>query len=79
MTFHADARAHRCGRRSLLVASAAGLRVACFATVSVGLVYMHSDGDAWPSSNCVAGYVIVSMVPFFVGLDIATTLMCGSM
>ena len=63
------------------MASAAGLSVACFAMVSVGLVHMHSDGDAWSSSNHVEGYVNAYMVLFFVGLDIgyiATTLICGS-
>ena len=51
MTFPTEARADSCGCRSLLMASAAGLSAACFAMVSVGLVYMHSGGDAWSSSN----------------------------
>ena len=49
--------------------------------VSLGLVHVHSDVDAWSSSNQVDGYVIASTVHFFVGLDIgyiATVLICGS-
>ena len=46
MTLPTEARADRCGCRSLLMASAAGLSAACFVMVFVGLVHMHLDGDA---------------------------------
>jgi len=66
MTLPAVALADRCGRRSLLMASAAGMSVACLVMASLGHVYIHKDGDAWSSSNPVAGYFIASMVLFFV-------------
>ena len=46
MTVPVEARADRCGCRSLLMASAAGLSVACIAMVSVCIAHTHSDVDA---------------------------------
>lgn len=66
-TFPALVMADRCGRRSLLVSSAAGMCIACFVMGALGSIYLKKEASgAYVSSSATGNVAIVGMILFFV-------------
>lgn len=65
-TFPALLLADRYGRRGLLVWSAAGMTLACFAMGILGCVTMHMENGSWVSTSQGAGHAMAACVFFFV-------------
>jgi sugar porter (SP) family MFS transporter len=65
-TFPAIVLADYAGRRSLMIASGVAMALACGVMGTLGLLYVHRDGDGYNLSSQAAGWGIAASVFFFV-------------